>query len=121
MSSSFLRYCNALIKRNKYLLAAIADADAWMKRPLPDAMAFGSPSEARTLLEACGHLCKKIAFDELLRVSCPQVKDVDPDSFSVPEGRILFQFKSPYSEEKSPGEEMLAGGFGNSFPFTFSI
>jgi hypothetical protein len=89
-----------------------------MKKPLPDVVTFGSPSEARTLLEACGHLCKKVGFDEAVRMLRPNLKiATDTGFFSVPPGMITFTIRSPYNEEESSGEDTIAEAFGSAFLF----
>jgi hypothetical protein len=105
-----------MVKRNPYILAAIADAETWKKYALPDAMAFNGPSEARTLLEACQHLCKKIGFDEVVGRMFPNIKKADPNTFRLPPGQILCSVTSPYT---TPGELKVAGDFAD--PFTFNL
>lgn len=76
--------------------------------PLPLDMS-NELSEARTLLEACHHLCKKTAVDEVVRNILPEIKAAHPSSSRrIPRVTGFFGPPSPYSELKSQGEDLVS-------------
>ena len=83
-----------------------------MKKPLPPYITYGSPEEARTLLEACRHLCLKIGIDKVMKNLLPvkKVAGLRGDR-NVPVGRIPMCITSPYNEEKSASEEFFSSPF----------